>query len=126
MPNSLRARINKLAYQGHLSREDADRVRDALELADNVKQLMPNDDDDMMIINKTTGWAALKDGTKVDVNLAVEKQIPMKPTKLHTYRYCPRCDYRLTTKTISVNGERVAVHCECCGQAIADWSDEDA
>lgn len=32
MSNSLRARINKLAYQGKLSQEDADRIRDALQL----------------------------------------------------------------------------------------------
>lgn len=31
MPNSLRSRISKLAYKGHISEDDARRIRDALE-----------------------------------------------------------------------------------------------
>lgn len=41
MPNSLRARINKLAYQGKLSQEDADRIRDALQLKAELKKELP-------------------------------------------------------------------------------------
>lgn len=43
MPNSLRARINKLAYQGHLSREDTDRIRDALEKQIPMKMIQEED-----------------------------------------------------------------------------------
>jgi len=31
MSSSLRSRVNKLAYEGHISQADADRIRDALE-----------------------------------------------------------------------------------------------
>lgn len=41
MPNSLRSRINKLAYQGKLSKEDAERIRDALKLKKELIEEIP-------------------------------------------------------------------------------------
>lgn len=42
MPNSLRARINRLAYKGVLSRADADRIREALEKQIPKKPIITN------------------------------------------------------------------------------------
>lgn len=51
MPYSLRTKISKLRYQGHLTRDEADRIRDAL-----AKQIPKKVDDEITSDNEFIGY----------------------------------------------------------------------
>lgn len=102
--------------------------KEAFSVAINVleKQIKLNEMGDCYIIPKNGVFEV----NGVDINLAIQKQIPKKPIMKpyyddmeEEYLCCPTCGEILTDR-IAFDNKDFYFHCLNCGQKL-DWSDEE-